>query len=86
MHSMLQRRQPCSISLEGDNQENRREDRHHRWQRADWEEAGDPAAAAGPQARYFGAALDDRGLNPDGIPRVGPTRFETWIGGRVSQA
>jgi hypothetical protein len=29
-----------------------------------------------PQARYFGAALDDRGLNPGDSPRIGPTRFE----------
>jgi uncharacterized protein YbjT (DUF2867 family) len=36
---------------------------------------------ADPQARYFGAALDDRGLNPGGAnPRLGPTRFEEWIG------
>lgn len=35
---------------------------------------------ADPQARYFGAALDDRGLNPGDDPRVGPTRFEDWLG------
>jgi uncharacterized protein YbjT (DUF2867 family) len=36
---------------------------------------------ADPQARYFGAALDDRGLNPGGdSPRIGPTRFEEWLG------
>jgi uncharacterized protein YbjT (DUF2867 family) len=35
---------------------------------------------ADPQARYFGAALDARGLTPDGAnPRIGPTRFEEWI-------
>ena len=33
---------------------------------------------ADPQARYFGAALDDRGLNPGANPRVGRTRFEEW--------
>jgi uncharacterized protein YbjT (DUF2867 family) len=37
---------------------------------------------ADPQARYFGAALDDRGLNPGDNPRVGPTRFKDWIVGR----
>ena len=32
---------------------------------------------ADPQARYYGAALDDRGLTPDGAnPRIGPTHFE----------
>ena len=37
---------------------------------------------ADPQARYFGAALDDRGLNPGDSPRIGPTRFEDWLAGR----
>jgi uncharacterized protein YbjT (DUF2867 family) len=38
------------------------------------------AVTADPQARYFGAALDDRGLNPDGAnPRLGPTRFDEWV-------
>ena len=35
---------------------------------------------ADPRARYFGEALDERGLTPGGDPRVGPTRFEEWIG------
>jgi uncharacterized protein YbjT (DUF2867 family) len=35
---------------------------------------------ADPQAGYFGAKLDERGLNPGDNPRVGPTRFETWFG------
>src|SRR5262249_46274081 len=35
---------------------------------------------ADPQARYFGAALDARGLTPDRAnPRIGPTRFEDWL-------
>jgi uncharacterized protein YbjT (DUF2867 family) len=35
---------------------------------------------ADPQARYFGAVLDTRGLAPDGPnPRLGPTRFEDWL-------
>jgi uncharacterized protein YbjT (DUF2867 family) len=41
---------------------------------------------ADPQALYFGAALDDRGLNPGANPRLGPTRFATWIGHAVPQA
>jgi uncharacterized protein YbjT (DUF2867 family) len=33
-----------------------------------------------PQARYFGAVLDDRGLAPRGAnPRIGATSFETWL-------
>jgi len=37
-----------------------------------------------PQARYFGTALDARGLTPDGAhPRIGPTRFEEWLGRSV---
>lgn len=35
---------------------------------------------ADPQATYFGAVLDDRGLNPDRAnPRIGPTRFADWL-------
>ena len=38
------------------------------------------AVVVDPQARYFGAALDARGLTPDGAnPRIGPTRFEEWL-------
>ena len=34
---------------------------------------------ADPQARYYGAALDDLGLKPrNPNPRIGPTRFEEW--------
>jgi len=40
---------------------------------------------ADPQATYFGAALDDRGLHPGDNPRVGPTRFKDWLGRSVSQ-
>jgi uncharacterized protein YbjT (DUF2867 family) len=35
---------------------------------------------ADSQARYYGAALDVRGLTPGDNPRIGPTRFEAWIG------
>lgn len=38
------------------------------------------------QARYYGAAVDDRSLIPAGTPRIGRTRFETWIGGSVARA
>jgi len=34
---------------------------------------------ADPQARYFGAALDDRGLNPGAGALIGPTRLEEWF-------
>jgi uncharacterized protein YbjT (DUF2867 family) len=37
---------------------------------------------ADPQGRYFGAALDDRGLKPGDNPRIGSTRFKDWIVGR----
>jgi uncharacterized protein YbjT (DUF2867 family) len=40
------------------------------------------AVAPDPEARYFGAELDDRGLAPRGAnPRIGPTHFEDWIRG-----
>jgi uncharacterized protein YbjT (DUF2867 family) len=41
---------------------------------------------ADPQARYYGAALDARGLNPGANPRLGPTRFETWMGRTMQRA
>ncbi len=31
-------------------------------------------------ARYFGAELDDQSLTPGANPRIGPTRFEDWLG------
>jgi uncharacterized protein YbjT (DUF2867 family) len=31
-------------------------------------------------ARYFGAAVDDRSLVPGHDPRIGPTRFDDWLG------
>jgi uncharacterized protein YbjT (DUF2867 family) len=44
------------------------------------------AVVADPQARYFGAALDPRGLTPVGAnPRIGPTRFEEWLRRSVPQ-
>ena len=41
---------------------------------------------ADSQARYFSVALDDRGLTPGDNPRIGPTRFEAWIGRAKPQA
>jgi uncharacterized protein YbjT (DUF2867 family) len=38
------------------------------------------SVVADPQARYYGAALDNLGLTPRGAnPRIGPTRFEAWL-------
>jgi uncharacterized protein YbjT (DUF2867 family) len=38
------------------------------------------SVVADPQARYYGALLDERGLAPrEANPRIGPTRFETWL-------
>ncbi len=45
------------------------------------------AVVPDPQARYYGAVLDSRGLTPDGAnPRIGPTRFEAWIGRTAPRA
>src|SRR5262245_46765500 len=43
------------------------------------------AVVPDPQARYFGAVLDARGLTPGDNARIGPTRFEAWIGRRAPQ-
>jgi uncharacterized protein YbjT (DUF2867 family) len=40
---------------------------------------------ADAQARYFGAALDERGLCPGANPRVGPTHFKDWFAGSGSK-
>lgn len=40
---------------------------------------------ADPKAPYFGAVLDDQGLNPGRDARLGPTRFEAWLGRSLSQ-
>ena len=38
------------------------------------------SVVADPQARYYGAALDDLGLKPRGAnPRIASTRFEAWL-------
>jgi uncharacterized protein YbjT (DUF2867 family) len=38
------------------------------------------SVVADPQARYYGAVLDDHGLAPRGTtPRIASTRFETWL-------
>nr|WP_216821046.1 hypothetical protein [Singulisphaera sp. GP187] len=43
--------------------------------------SGDKRTVVGdPKALYSGAALDARGLNPGANARIGPTRFEEWLG------
>jgi uncharacterized protein YbjT (DUF2867 family) len=45
------------------------------------------SVVADPQARYYGAALDDLGLTPRGAnPRIGLTRFETWLDRSAARA
>jgi uncharacterized protein YbjT (DUF2867 family) len=41
---------------------------------------------ADPKVLYSGATLDNHGLTPDGKARIGPTRFEAWVGHNVPQA
>ena len=38
-----------------------------------------------PNARYFGAVLDDHSLRPDNGARVGPTTFEDWLADRAGK-
>jgi uncharacterized protein YbjT (DUF2867 family) len=40
---------------------------------------------ADAQADYFGATLDERGLNPGENARIGPTRFDDWLARSMSQ-
>src|SRR5262249_15157805 len=40
---------------------------------------------ADPQAPYYGAVMGSRGIAPGANPRLGPTRFETWMGRSVPQ-
>jgi uncharacterized protein YbjT (DUF2867 family) len=45
------------------------------------------SVVADPQARYYGAALDDLGLTPrEANPRIGPTRFEAWLDRSAARA
>jgi uncharacterized protein YbjT (DUF2867 family) len=45
------------------------------------------SVVADPQARYYGAALDELGLGPRfANPRVAPTRFEAWAGRSAARA
>jgi hypothetical protein len=37
------------------------------------------------RARYYGLELNDRSLTPGDNPRIGPTRFEDWLGRTVAQ-
>jgi uncharacterized protein YbjT (DUF2867 family) len=39
-----------------------------------------------PNARYYGVEVNDQSLTPGYKPRIGPTRFDTWMGRMVSQA
>jgi len=42
---------------------------------------------ADPQAGYYGAVLDERGLAPRGAdPQIGSTRFDAWYDRRATQA
>jgi uncharacterized protein YbjT (DUF2867 family) len=33
-----------------------------------------------PQALYYGIEVNDQSLTPGDNPRIGPTRFEDWLG------
>jgi uncharacterized protein YbjT (DUF2867 family) len=35
-----------------------------------------------PQALYYGLTVNDQSLTPSGSPRLGPTRFESWLTSR----
>jgi uncharacterized protein YbjT (DUF2867 family) len=42
---------------------------------------GDPRTViTDPNALYYGVAVDDQSLTPGDHPRLGPTRFEDWLG------
>ena len=41
---------------------------------------------ADPEARYFGAALSESSLVPEGEAKLGETRFEDWVAKPASQA
>ena len=46
----------------------------------------DPRAViADAKAGYFGIAVNDQSLTPGENPRIGPTRFEDWLGRAPSQ-
>jgi uncharacterized protein YbjT (DUF2867 family) len=43
---------------------------------------GDPRKVhSDPQARYYGARVDDQSLTPGERPRLAPTTLEQWLGG-----
>lgn len=44
--------------------------------------AGAPRVVGDAQARYFGAAIDDRSLTPGEGARIGATGFEDWLARR----
>jgi uncharacterized protein YbjT (DUF2867 family) len=41
---------------------------------------------ADPQATYYGAVMGSRGIAPGANPRLGPTRFEDWVGRTMPRA
>jgi uncharacterized protein YbjT (DUF2867 family) len=40
---------------------------------------------ADPRATYYGAVMGSRGIAPGANPRIGPTRFEAWVGRTASR-
>jgi hypothetical protein len=41
---------------------------------------------ADPKALYYGAVMGSRGIAPGDNPRIGPTRFDAWIGRAMTPA
>jgi uncharacterized protein YbjT (DUF2867 family) len=41
---------------------------------------------ADPKALYYGAVMGSRGIAPGDNPRIGPTRFDAWIGCAMTPA
>src|SRR6201997_3165871 len=45
---------------------------------------GDPrTVVTDPKALYYGITVNDQSLTPGDHPRIGPTRFEDWLGSAV---
>jgi uncharacterized protein YbjT (DUF2867 family) len=43
------------------------------------------AVITDPKALYYGIAVNDQSLTPGDHPRLGPTRFEDWLGRNAPQ-